>query len=92
MPRFLIEHEHEPETVACARIVKVFLSTGSHYLTHADWGCRDGEHYAWMIVDADSKEEARSLLPPALRAEARVVALNTFEMDEIDAILSDHRQ
>jgi len=46
MPRFLIEVPHEEETVACARAVKIFLESGSHFLTQADWGCKDGEHEA----------------------------------------------
>jgi len=50
MPRFLIEVPHEEETVACARAVKVFLDSGSHFLTHADWGCKDGEHKAWLFM------------------------------------------
>ncbi|HYX20866.1 MAG TPA: hypothetical protein VFA98_08480 [Thermoanaerobaculia bacterium] len=41
MPRFLIEVPHEAETVACARVVDVFLKSGSHFLSNADWGCRD---------------------------------------------------
>ena len=68
MARFLIESPHDPERVACARVVEIFLKTGSHFLTHADWGCLDGEHKAWIIAEVDSKEEARSILPPALRA------------------------
>ena len=59
MARFLIEVPHEAEKVACARAVQVLLKTGSHFLTHADWGCKDGEHKAWLAVDVDSKDEAR---------------------------------
>ena len=90
MARFLIEVPHDPEIVACARVVQVFLTSGSHFLTHADWGCRDGDHRAWMIVDVGSKEEARAIVPPAFRAEARVVGLNTFSMEQISQILRDH--
>ena len=39
MPKFLIEVAHEPEVIACARVVEVFLKSGSHFLTNADWGC-----------------------------------------------------
>lgn len=91
MPRFLIEHAHEPEQLACARIVEIFLKTGSHFLTHADWGCRDGDHKAWIVAEIGSKEEARSILPPSLRAEARIVQLNYFSLEEIEGILRDHR-
>jgi hypothetical protein len=91
MARFLIEIPHEEETVACARVVQVFLKTGSHLLSNADWGCMDGVHVAWMIVDVDSKAEARSIIPPAFRADARIVALNKFTMEEIDEILKHHK-
>ena len=88
--RFLIEVPHEPNPVPCARAVEVFLKSGSHFLTHADWGCRDGEHKAWMVVEVGSRDEARGILPPALRSQARIVQLNTFSMKEVEDILSQH--
>ena len=91
MARFLIEVPHEAETAACARVVKVFLASGSHLLTHADWGCMDGDHRAWIIVDVASKDEARAIVPPAFRTSARIVGLNHFSIDQIDRILKDHQ-
>ena len=44
MSRFLIELPHEADGQACARFVKLILTSGSHFLTHADWGCMEGEH------------------------------------------------
>jgi hypothetical protein len=88
--RFLIEVPHEESTVACARVVDVFLKTGSHFLSSADWGCRDGVHKAWMLVEVDSKDEARRILPPAFRGQATIVALNSFTSEEIDRILDEH--
>jgi hypothetical protein len=88
--RFLIEVPHEGTAVACARVVEVFLNSGSHFLSRADWGCKDGQHKAWMIVDADSKDEARRILPPAFRPNAKIVQLNTFTVEEIADILHDH--
>jgi hypothetical protein len=92
MPRFLIEVPHPAEELACARVVKVFLATGSHFLAQADWGCFDGHHSAWMIVDVPSKADALAIIPPAFRAEARIIGLNCFSMAEIDSILSRHAQ
>ncbi len=92
MARFLIEVPHEPEQLACARVVKVFLSTGSHFLTHADWGCLDGEHKAWIIAEVENKEEAQSIVPPQFRHEAKITALNYFTLDEIDEILYHHQR
>lgn len=90
MARFLIEMTHEGEMVACARVVKVFLESGSHLLTHADWGCADGDHRSWIIVDVANKDEALAIVPPLFRASARVIGLNYFVMDQIDQILKSH--
>ena len=90
--RFLIEVPHDPNTLACARVVEVFLKSGSHFLSRADWGCRDGEHKAWMIVDVDSKSEALGIVPPALRSKAKVVQLNVFVMQDIEDILRGHQR
>ena len=90
MSRFLIEVHHEADQLACARVVHIFLATGSHFLTQADWGCMDGQHTAWMVVEVDSKEQARSILPPAFRSHARIVALNKFTMEQVEGILSQH--
>ena len=76
--------------VACASASKVLLETGSHFLTHADFGCRDGVHKAWIVVDVDSKDEARNILPPGYRREATIVQLNKFGLDELDDLIKRH--
>lgn len=90
--KFLIEVPHESNTVACARVVDTFLRSGSHFLSRADWGCRDGEHKAWMVVDVDSKDDARRIVPPALRSQAKIVRLNTFTIEEVEEILREHER
>jgi hypothetical protein len=90
MARFLIEVPHESEVVACARAVKVLLESGSHFLTHADFGCEDGVHKAWIVVDVDNKDEARSLLPPAYRRQATIVLLCKFGISELDDLIKRH--
>ena len=90
MPKFLIEVPHDGSSLACARVVKVFLQTGSHFLTHADWGCKDGDHKAWMVVEAESKDQAREIVPPPYRSDAKIVKLNSFSMSEVDDILKAH--
>ena len=90
MAKFLIELEHDEEELECARVVQVLLKTGSHFLSNADWGCMDGEHKAWIIVDVDSREQARHILPTAFRSQARIVSLNKFTLDEIEGYLAQH--
>lgn len=84
MSKFLIEVPHGEDKIACIRAIQIFLSSGSHFLANADWGCRDGEHKAWMIVEVDSKEEARQILPPSYRSEAKIVSLSRFSREEMD--------
>jgi hypothetical protein len=91
MARVLIEVPHDSERVACARVVDIFQNSGSHWVTHADWGCRDGNHKAWLIVDVDGKDDARQIVPPAFRDEARITGLNKFTVEEIDTILREHQ-
>ena len=90
MNRYLIEVPHEAEVVACSRVIQTFLATGSHYLTHADWGCEDGVHKAWMIVEAENHEEARWIVPAPMRESAKVVQLGKFTSEQITSILERH--
>jgi hypothetical protein len=92
MPKFLVEVPHDADELACARAIQVFLSTGSHFLTHADWGCLDGVHSAWIMLEVDSKAEALAVVPPVFRADARVVGLNQFTLAGIEPILRRHSQ
>ena len=90
MPRYLIEVPHEADKVACAKAVQIFLSSGSHFLTNAEWGCFDGEHKAWMIVDVENKEQARAIVPPSYRPQAKIVSLNRFRMEDVAEALAHH--
>jgi hypothetical protein len=90
MARFLIEVPHEDKAKECALAVKILLSSGSHYMTHAEFGCLDGEHKAWIIVEVDSKEEARFIIPPVYRSQAKIVKLNKFSLEEINEFLEKH--
>jgi hypothetical protein len=91
MARLLIEVPHGDEIVACARVVEIFLKSGSHFLTHAACGCKDGEHKAWIIADVEGREEARRLLPPTMRSQAKIVRLDDFAMEDVDDIYRHHR-
>ena len=59
MSKYLIEIPHGSEKIECLRSVSILLSSGSHFLTNADWGCMDGEHKAWFFMDANSKDEVQ---------------------------------
>lgn len=90
MEKYLIEVPHEDTKTACVNAVRVFLQTGSHFLANAEWGCYDGEHKAWLLVEVENKNQARMIVPPAFRSEAKIVKLHTFTRQEMDNIEQVH--
>ena len=90
MTRFLIEVPHEDKKDACDQAIKAFRETGSHFMTNADWGCGDGEHKAWFVVDLDSKEQARMILPPLFRENAKIVKLQQFNVEAAEETIQKH--
>ena len=92
MAKYLIEVPHEANKEACEQAIRIFLNTGSHFLTKADWGCMDGEHKAWFILDIDGKEQAQNILPLAFRRKAKIIKLNKFSLDNLEEITPYHDQ
>ncbi len=90
MPKFLIEVPHGPSAAECEAAIRIFHETGSHFLSHADWGCLDGVHKAWLTVDMESHEEARNVLPPVYRHKATIVSLSQFTVDDNNGIIAHH--
>ncbi len=90
MERYLIEVPHEATKSACNNAVRIFLQSGSHFLKQADWGCHDGEHKAWLIVEVENKDQARLIIPSFFRSEARVIKLHTFTREEMENIEEFH--
>lgn len=90
MTRYLIEVPHEATKESCELAVQAFLATGSHFVTHADWGCQDDEHKAWLIVEVENKDQALILLPPAFRNDAKVITLQTFSIGDTEERDSQH--
>jgi hypothetical protein len=83
MKKFLIEVPHGSDKVACDHAIQVFHETGSHFLTNAEWGCLDGVHKAWIMVEVDSKEDAKFIIPPIFRSEANIIQLTHFTSTDL---------
>ena len=91
MSKYLIEVPHEGTKDACMKAIRVFMETGSHFLTHAEWGCMDGEHKAWMIVEVDNKESARQILPSLYKMNAKITKLEQLSRRDIgEKVLECH--
>jgi hypothetical protein len=83
MNRYLIELTHENDHRACVMALRALEESGSHFVTHADWGCSSGVHCGWLIAEVESREDALRVVPPAFRPEARVVELQRFDREQI---------
>jgi hypothetical protein len=75
MDRFLIETPHE--AADCHLLVEQISAMG--YLHHFEWGCADGIHCGWAIIETDSLAHARQMVPWVVRNKARIIKLNKFE-------------
>lgn len=82
MPRYLIEIPHSENTTECNQIIKLFLNSGSHLLSNADWGCKDGVHKSWFISEFDSKADALKIVPPLLRHHTTIIEIVKFRKGE----------
>lgn len=90
MARFLVEVPHEATKEACDQAIKSFLETGSHFFTNADWGCEDGEHKAWFIMEIDDRDSALQILPPDARRNAKITGLRKYTARDIQGIQDTH--
>jgi len=89
MPRFLIEFRHSSEHEGCIRSLAAIMNYGSHLVTQAEYGCEDGVHSGWMIVESDSHETARNMVPPPYRADTQVVQLRQWTREQIEEMLAE---
>ena len=80
MRKFIVISDHTAEE--CVRALKEVLAIG--YLTHFNWGCKDGVHTGWAIIDAESKDEAMMSVPTFLRPRAHVVQLTQFRQESVE--------
>jgi hypothetical protein len=90
MEKYLIEVPHEATDASCINAARIFHQTGSHFLSNADWGCKDDVHKAWMTVEVENKDQALQIIPPAFRSEAKIILLHKFTRQEMDNIEEVH--
>lgn len=90
MEKFLVEIYHDKHEIDCANAAKVFLASGSHFLVNADWGCNDDVHKAWMIVEAEDKDEVLRIIPPIFKSKSTIVGLSKFTWDKVNEILTKY--
>ena len=82
MKRFIVVSHHSGED--CVRALQESLAIG--YLTHFDWGCKDGVHTGWAVLEAEDKVQAMLSVPTFLRGQAQVIRLTKFSPELVSAM------
>ena len=83
MPTYLVEIPHSEKVSDCKKVINVFLTSGSHVISQAHWGCKDGVHKLWFIYDFENKESALRAIPPLLRPNAQIIELVKFRVEDV---------
>jgi hypothetical protein len=79
----MIQTSHDAAHAECDRITRSLLQAGAHFVAKAEWGCADGNHTAWLIVEAASDRDAWLIVPPAMRGSATITKLNRFSFEDL---------
>lgn len=78
MNKYLIEVSESSYKLSSMRASYIFKCTGSHFVTHADWGFHNGEYKAWLVAETEDEKEAMQILPIAYRQRAKIILINKF--------------
>ncbi len=81
MALYFITSKHEPEE--CLRALDEELEKGTGILEKFVYGCTEGDHTGYAIVDAKDKGEALSLVPAFLEDKACVGKVDKFTPEQI---------
>ena len=79
MDRYLVSVTHTNDD--CVRALKAVEAVGM--ITHFDWGCKDGDHTGYVIIEAESRSQALMVVPPLMRDKARAVRLVKFDPEKV---------
>ena len=78
MNKYLIEVSQESYKISNVRAAYIFKRSGSHFVTHAEWGFLDGVYKAWLVAETENKREALRILPSAYRQNAKIILIKKF--------------
>ena len=92
MNKYLIEVSQGSYKLTNMRASYIFKRSGSHFVTHAEWGFLDGEYKAWMVAETENKREAMRILPAAYRQSAKIILIQKFSRNSTSDNLSDHHE
>jgi hypothetical protein len=92
MNKYLIEVSQGSYKLTNMRAAYIFKRSGSHFVTHAEWGFLDGEYKAWLVAETENKREAMRILPIAYRQSAKIILIKKFTRNSTGDNLTDQHK
>ena len=83
MSKYLITSRHEPDD--CLRALDEELAKGPGVLDRFVYGCREGDHTGYAIVDVKNLSDALAMVPGFLQASACITKVDKYTPAEIKA-------
>ena len=82
MKKFLVEMSHTREE--CLRALDSVLEKGGpDYLDKFEWGCADGNHTGWAVIEGKSKSAVRDTIPKSVQDESHVTEVDKFTPEQL---------
>ena len=81
MTKFLIASRHEPDD--CLRALDEELAKGPGILDKFVYGCKEGAHTGYAIVDVKTLSDALAMVPGFLQASACITKVDKYTPAEI---------
>jgi hypothetical protein len=81
MTRYMIQSPHKPEE--CLKALDEEVAKGKDVLEKFDFGCKAGDHTAYAIVDAKTRDDALKLVPSFLQNSAKILEVGKITPDMI---------
>ncbi len=83
MARYLIASPHTREQ--CLRALDEEAAKGAEVLDKFVYGCKEGDHTAYAIVDARSLSDALAMVPDFLQEDACISKVDSYSAEDIRA-------
>jgi hypothetical protein len=82
MERYLVVSPHTKGD--CVKALREVYAVG--YITHFEWGCKDGDHTGWLILEAENAQQALMVVPAMQRHSAKAIKLVKFTPQDIEGM------
>lgn len=84
MVRYLIASRHDPDQ--CQRALDETLDKGQGVLEKFSFGCIEGDHTGYAIIDVKSMSDALAMVPDFLQESACITRVEKHTSAEIRAL------